>query len=116
MKYAEPKPEVRPDSSAIDTQLVENLAQLVTRLGLSELEVKKDDFKVRIARQLSVPVAQTHVAPPQPAATGAAQKAAAEADGPGTVKSPMVGTAYLRSSPDAAPFVEVVARVKTGDK
>ncbi len=32
------------------------------------------------------------------------------------VKSPMVGTAYLRPSPDAKPFVEVGEVVKTGDK
>jgi acetyl-CoA carboxylase biotin carboxyl carrier protein len=32
------------------------------------------------------------------------------------VKSPMVGTAYLRSSPEAKPFVEVGSTVKVGDK
>jgi acetyl-CoA carboxylase biotin carboxyl carrier protein len=53
---------------------------------------------------------------PQPAAAVAAEKITAETDVPGTVKSPMVGTAYLRPSPDTAPFVEVGARVKTGDK
>jgi acetyl-CoA carboxylase biotin carboxyl carrier protein len=53
------------------------------------------------------------VAPPQAAAMGAP---AAPADGAGTVKSPMVGTVYLRSSADAAPFVEVGTQVKTGDK
>ncbi|MGO9772072.1 MAG: acetyl-CoA carboxylase biotin carboxyl carrier protein, partial [Roseiarcus sp.] len=34
----------------------------------------------------------------------------------GAVKSPMVGTAYLRPSPEAKPFVEVGASVKAGDK
>ncbi len=34
----------------------------------------------------------------------------------GAVKSPMVGTAYLRSSPEAKPFVEVGSVVKIGDK
>jgi acetyl-CoA carboxylase biotin carboxyl carrier protein len=116
MKYPEPKPEVCPDSPTIDTQLVEDLAQLVTRLGLSEIEVVKGDFKIRVARQLSGPIAQTHVTVPQPAAAVAAEKITAETDVPGTVKSPMVGTAYLRPSPDTAPFVEVGARVKTGDK
>ena len=32
------------------------------------------------------------------------------------VKSPMVGTAYLRPSPEAKPFVEVGSIVKAGDK
>ncbi|HRK25383.1 MAG TPA: acetyl-CoA carboxylase biotin carboxyl carrier protein, partial [Beijerinckiaceae bacterium] len=35
---------------------------------------------------------------------------------PGTVRSPMVGTAYRRPSPDAKPFVEVGSQVKAGDK
>ena len=32
-----------------------------------------------------------------------------------TVKSPMVGTAYLSSEPGSAPFVEVGTAVKAGD-
>jgi acetyl-CoA carboxylase biotin carboxyl carrier protein len=113
MKFPEPRTDGSPAAAAIDTELVEILAQLVTRLGLSEIEVAKGDFKIRVARQLSAAVIQPAVTPPQAAATGASS---APADGPGTVKSPMVGTVYLRSSADAAPFVEVGAQVKTGDK
>ena len=113
MKYPEPRPDGSPAAAAIDTELVEILAQLVTRLGLSEIEVAKGDFKIRVARQLSAAVIQPAVAPPQAAAMDAPS---APADGPGTVKSPMVGTVYLRSSADASPFVEVGAQVKTGDK
>jgi acetyl-CoA carboxylase biotin carboxyl carrier protein len=113
MKYPEPKPDGSPAAAAIDTELVEILAQFVTRLGLSEIEVAKGDFKIRVARQLSAAVIQPAVTPPQAAATGAPS---APADGPGMVKSPMVGTVYLRSSADAAPFVEVGAQVKAGDK
>jgi acetyl-CoA carboxylase biotin carboxyl carrier protein len=39
----------------------------------------------------------------------------APADHPGAVKSPMVGTAYLAASPEAAPFVSVGDVVKDGD-
>jgi acetyl-CoA carboxylase biotin carboxyl carrier protein len=113
MKYPEPKPDVSPAAAAIDAELVEILAQLVTRLGLSEIEIARGDFKIRVARQLSAAVIQPAVTPPQAAATGAPS---APADGPGTVKSPMVGTVYLRSSADAAPFVEVGVQVKAGDK
>jgi acetyl-CoA carboxylase biotin carboxyl carrier protein len=116
MKCPEPNPEVTPEAAAIDTELVESLAQLVTRLGLSEIEVKKGDFSIRVGRQLSAPPAlQPAALPPQPAAASKADAVPA-ADSPGTVKSPMVGTAYLRPSPDAAPFVEVGSRVKAGDK
>ncbi|MGB6175516.1 MAG: acetyl-CoA carboxylase biotin carboxyl carrier protein subunit [Methylocella sp.] len=113
MEYPEPKPDASPAAAAIDTELVEILGQLVTRLGLTEIEVAKGDFKIRVARQLSAAVIQPAVTPPQAAVTGAPP---APADGPGTVKSPMVGTVYLRASADAAPFVEVGAQVKTGDK
>ena len=34
----------------------------------------------------------------------------------GTVKSPMVGTAYLRPAPESAAFVEVGSTVKAGEK
>ena len=113
MKYPEPPTDGSPAAAAIDTELVEILAQLVTRLGLSEIEVANGDLKIRVARQLSAAVIQQAATPPQAAAAGAPP---APADGPGTVKSPMVGTVYLRSSAEAAPFVEVGARVRTGDK
>ena len=113
MNDPEPKPDGSPAAAAIDTELVEVLAQLVTRLGLSEIEIAKGDFKVRVARQLAVPTVQPAATPPQATATGTLP---APADGPGMVKSPMVGTVYLRSSADAAPFVEVGTQVKTGDK
>ena len=56
MKYPEPKPDVGPAAAAIDTELVEILAQLVTRFGLSEIEVAKGDFKIRVARQVSAEI------------------------------------------------------------
>ena len=45
---------------------------------------------------------------PAPAKTGAGH--------PGAVPSPMVGTAYLRPSPDAKPFIEIGTKVQAGDK
>jgi acetyl-CoA carboxylase biotin carboxyl carrier protein len=50
------------------------------------------------------------------AGSAATAPAATPPDGPGTVKSPMVGTAYLRASPESAPFVEIGMQVKAGDK
>src|ERR1700730_2448073 len=111
MKYPESKPEISPDTAAIDMDLVTNLAQLVTRLGLSEIEIERSDFKVRISRLFSAPPAPQPVAQ-QSVPAEAAVKEAEKADGPGTVKSPMVGTVYLRPAPDATPFIEVGAKVK----
>lgn len=112
MKYPEPKPEISPDTAAIDMDLVTNLAQLVTRFGLSEIEIERSDFKVRISRLFSASTAM----PQQSVPAETAVKEAEEADGPGTVKSPMVGTVYLRPAPDATPFIEVGAKVKSGEK
>ncbi len=116
MKYPGPKPAGNNNSGAIDTELVEALAKIVTRLGLSEIEVAQGDLKIRIGRQISSPA--NHPAPPPLAPASAAQPgpAAAKAEAPGAVKSPMVGTAYLRSAPDAPPFVDIGSRVKVGDK
>jgi acetyl-CoA carboxylase biotin carboxyl carrier protein len=117
MKYPGPKSAGNNGASAIDTDLVEALAKMVTRLGLSEIEVAHGDLKIRIGRQISQAVIQPAAAAP-PASGGAPQPAAAApgVESPGAVKSPMVGTAYLRSAPDAPPFVEIGARVKVGDK
>ncbi len=112
----------------IDTDFVRELAKLVGETGLSEIEVEKGDLKVRVSRAVAAAPAPIAYAAPAPVAAMAAAPAApakvAEAaaapaslkDHPGAVKSPMVGTAYRRPSPDAKPFVDVGATVKAGDR
>lgn len=118
MKYPEPTPEISPEAGAEDIDLVTTLAQLVARLGLSEIEFKKGDLKVRVARLLSpsAPVTVSHAALQPPAKGETGIKEPARPEEPGTVKSPMVGTVYLRPSPESPPFVEIGAKVKPGDK
>ncbi len=107
----------------IDPALVRELADILRETELSEIEVEHDDLRLRIARQLTVaPVAQTVAVPaaaPMAAAPSAAEAAPAAAapagDKPGTVKSPMVGTAYLKPNPDSANFVRPGDAVKKGD-
>jgi acetyl-CoA carboxylase biotin carboxyl carrier protein len=112
--------------SPFDTDIVRDLAKLLSETDLSEIEVEKGDLRIRVARQLFQQVA---VGAPAPVSMTAAvaTKAAAEAPDPGapgqanqphpgTVRSPMVGTAYRRPSPDAKPFVEIGSQVKAGDK
>jgi len=111
--------------SPIDPQLVRELADILRETELSEIEVEHDDLRLRIARQLTAaPVVQTVSVPAQAAAPAVAAAAApvaaaapADAGGeaPGTVKSPMVGTAYLKPNPDSANFVRVGDMVKQGD-
>ena len=112
MKYPDSKPDVSAPAT-IDTELVETLAGMVARLGLSEIEVANGDIKIRVARQLAPAVVQPPIVSPHAAVVSASP---VPQDSPGTVKSPMVGTAYLRASPESAPFVEIGTQVKAGDK
>ncbi len=112
-----------PGQSLVDVAAIDQLARIVSRYDLSEVEIDLGEFHVRLARERaqSAPVAAAAPAPALPAAPPAADEtpspAAAEAEElADAVKSPMVGTAYLRPSPDAKPFIEVGLMVKTGDK
>jgi acetyl-CoA carboxylase biotin carboxyl carrier protein len=106
-----------PEQPLLDqTGLVEALADIAKRLDLSEVEYQTGELKIRVARHIAgsfVPavghtVVETVKAPPAPDAV--------KIESAGTVKSPMVGTAYLRPAPESAPFVEVGSTVKAGEK
>ena len=112
----EPPPHLVAATSAIDTDLVEALAKIVSRHGLSEVEIAQGDLKVRVARLVSQAAVQPHAPAHAPAPVGKPAAAGPASEVPGTIKSPMVGTAYLRPSPDAPPFVEIGSQVKSGDK
>ena len=106
-----------PNGSLGHTDIVESLAEIAKRLDLSEVEYQVGDLKIRVARQMAaamvVPSAvETTRTVMAPAVVGAS----VAADHPGTVKSPMVGTAYLRPAPESPPFVDVGSQVKAGDK
>ena len=107
-------------SSAIEPALVRQLAKMLTETDLSEIEVSKGDLRIRVARHIGhgfAAPAPTYAAAPAAAAPApAVVTLAPAAASPGAVKSPMVGSAYLRSSPDAKPFVEIGAAVKAGDR
>ena len=106
------------DKSSAETALIRELAEVLNETGLSEIEYEREGLRLRVARQLTV-TAVAHAAPAVghggPAAgPGAAAKPADVANHPGTVKSPMVGTAYRAAEPGAAAFVEVGTRVAQG--
>ncbi len=104
-------------------ELIHELAELLDQSSLTEIEVEDDGFKIRVAREVKGVV--SHVAPVAAAATPAAPVAEATpvaaaspqetaASHPGAVTSPMVGTGYLRPSPDADAFVKVGDSVTKG--
>lgn len=96
----------------VDTALVRELAELLSDTGLSEIEVADGERKIRVARTLTVAAAPLAAAPAPEAPTAPAPAPTVEGK---PVKSPMVGTAYLSSDPESAPFVSVGATVKAGD-
>ncbi|WP_197276969.1 acetyl-CoA carboxylase biotin carboxyl carrier protein [Sphingomonas profundi] len=107
----------------VDPALVRQLAELLDETHLTEIEVQDGDRRIRVARKAATVQAATYAAPaaPAPATTTAPAPAPAAApavdpaDHPGTVKSPMVGTAYMSAQPGAKPFVTPGQTVAAGD-
>ncbi len=108
----------------MDIRKVKKLIELLEESGIDELEIHEGEESVRISRhskQVAVQqpyYAQAPMPAPAaaPAATPAADAAPAQPKLNGTVvRSPMVGTFYRASSPEAANFVEVGQSVKKGE-
>ena len=102
------------ENASAEQQLIRELAELLNKTGLSEIEIEKSGLKVRVARTVTV---QAAVAAPVAAAASATSAAAAKPAGndpakhPGAVKSPMVGTCYRSPEPSAPAFIDVGTRV-----
>jgi acetyl-CoA carboxylase biotin carboxyl carrier protein len=109
----------------IDPRLVRELAQLLSDNELTEIEVADGDRRIKVKREAPAVIAASTpapvAAPAAPALSGPPMHAkedlgAVEDEVAGTtVKSPMVGTAYLSPEPSAKPFIEVGDAVKAGD-
>ena len=102
-------------SKKIESEWIRELAAILEETGLTEIEIEKDAVRLRVARQ-GAPVSYAAApAAPAAAASGNAPAAApSEAEHPGAVKSPMVGTAYHAAQPGATPFVQEGATVSEG--
>ena len=117
-------------SSQVDQDLIRAIAELLNKENLAEIEIEQEDFRVRVTRSYANE-SVTYAAPPQymhaaplaaPASIApagsvpAAAPAAIEdlASNPGTLTSPMVGTAYRSPEPGKPPFVDVGAKVSEG--
>ena len=107
----------------IDPALVRELAELLTVNELTEIEVADGDRRIKVSRE---PAPLIGALPSGPASTAPALSGppihgkedvgepAEEITGR-TIKSPMVGTAFLSAEPGAKPFIEVGTPVKAGD-
>lgn len=109
----------------MDLRKLKKLIDLVEESGISELELTEGEESVRISRQGQVlQQPQQYTIPQQPTTPVQNQvptpTASAEAedivqDAEHALTSPMVGTFYRSSSPEADPYVEVGSSVKKGD-
>ena len=107
-------------SARSDTKFVQELADILDKSGLAELEYETDAVAIRLSRvtgaapvvaaapAVSAPAAAPAPAPAEPSA------AANPADHKGAVTSPMVGTVYTAPEPGAAEFVSEGDTVKAG--
>ena len=116
-------------SSTADQDLIRAIAELLNEQNLAEIEIEREEVRVRVTRSYPAQAVQ-HVqapayappapladsAPSAPAGAAAAVTAAADdlASKPGTLTSPMVGTAYLSPEPGKPPFVAVGSKVTEG--
>ncbi len=114
-------------TSNADQDLIRAIAEMVNEQNLAEIEIERDEFRIRVTRsfasnevmQVSAPVAPAIAAPlPASAAPAALSVSATPEDdlssNPNTLLSPMVGTAYLAPEPGATDFIKVGMSVNEG--
>src|SRR5689334_22140331 len=110
----------------MDFKQIQELVKMINKSNIGELTVEQKDFRITIKQKeehitqvVSAPMqSQPVYAAPQPASSagqggpgGAAQEKSKPAEPAAsnltTIKSPMIGTFYRRSSPDKPNLVDV---------
>jgi acetyl-CoA carboxylase biotin carboxyl carrier protein len=109
------------DGGNLDKDLIRELAGLLEETGLTEIEIEIEGRRIRVARGVNLTTTLTTTAnggSAEPHREHREPKRGAQTEDvavhPGTVTSPMVGTAYRSPEPGAPPFVEVGSRVVAG--
>ena len=98
----------------LDKPLIKELSELLNDNNLSEISVTQGRLSVKIARNLTSGGAiVNHVTDKNISEIEDTENVSNHA---GAVKSPMVGTVYLASSPEEKPFISVGQTVKEGDQ
>jgi acetyl-CoA carboxylase biotin carboxyl carrier protein len=113
------------NGGAVDLKDIKAIIDLMRKNGLSEFELERQEFKIKLKRTVTgqvVPVEETLPAPyplslpsvgsaSAPAALGPAATPSPAAPALLEIKSPMIGTFYRAPSPDAADYVEIGTEV-----
>ncbi|MES2374416.1 MAG: acetyl-CoA carboxylase biotin carboxyl carrier protein [Bacteroidota bacterium] len=110
----------------MDLKQIHELIKIVNKSNIGEISIEDKDGKVTIKQKeeavvtVAAPQPQVYttapqpIAAPAPAAAPAAPAAAPKADNLVTIKSPMIGTFYRRSSPDKPILAEVGTEITPG--
>ncbi|MBL6627722.1 MAG: acetyl-CoA carboxylase biotin carboxyl carrier protein [Cryomorphaceae bacterium] len=108
----------------MDFKELQNFIKFVTKSGASEVSLETDNFKVTVKTSGAEGVSYVTAAPAVMAASTPAAPAASAAAAPViedefadcvAIKSPMIGTFYLKPSPDKPAFKSVGDTVKAGE-
>lgn len=103
---------------------LKEIINLMNENGLAEVEVEKDNVKIRLKKESSGSVVPYVVSPAQPTSAipahfenfpSSATPLPSESPDEFTVRSPMVGTFYESPSPEAQPYVTVGKTVNEND-
>ena len=106
-----------------DKDVIRELAALLEETGLTEIEIENEGKRIRVARGVNLTTTLTTTdapgsLPSEPRESARPVKRAPATDDfivhPGTVTSPMVGTAYRSPEPGAPPFIEIGSKVTAG--
>ncbi len=111
----------------MDLKQIHELIKIINKSNIGEISIEDKDGKVTIKQKeeqvvtVAAPaaaqvynVAPTAAAPIQAATPATPAAPTSQADNLITIKSPMIGTFYRKSSPDKPPFVEVGTEVTPG--
>jgi acetyl-CoA carboxylase biotin carboxyl carrier protein len=107
----------------MDIRKVKKLIELLEESKVSEIEIHEGEESIRISRHggvtqtvMHTPGSMDHVqVHPAITSPSATQQPATAIETGHIVKSPMVGSFYASTTPEAAPFVEVGQSVEVGD-
>lgn len=111
----------------MDLRKVKKLIELLEESNLNEMEIREGEESIRLSRGPSTvhhaPLVHAGQAPDTYPSVGArpasqeesAAAPASELPGGHQIASPMVGTYYASSEPDAPPYVTIGSEVQQGD-
>lgn len=96
----------------MDLKVVNRLAELMARHGLTEVEIEEQDSRIRVVRPAGGSVEEQPAGGIYSSANEMEQEP--EIDTRRYVTSPMPGTFYLSPSPEASSYVSVGDEIKPG--